>query len=682
MFEFLDFEGEQLLFPHKNTNSKFCPKNSQMKGILKRPNHIVNNPTEQICRKIDFDNDQETITVFPEADIIIPPKNLLHIPDLCELVNDFKKRGFMSFNITDNTKCSGSKFAIKSAAVFQSQNSNHRTPLNTLNNSFNTFNQEVQKNPVKNFDFGDQDFPVSPNLRQNKENSVKIKFTNKNKAQQTPTDKNSFFQNDITENDTYINNILKQTSLIDFNDLDDETQNNFFPTKPKSSAFRHDNKESQSNSSPHFLFDDDTTNKSIVVLPKKKKASKQEEIQNSIDTLYITQAISKQPIQPLFNNDETTTTISFKPNNDSIHHHDEISDEDNEITKADIDEQFESEHSVILPISNESLGKKHSFLNTSKDEFAIDSIQNEIDSIDIEHIMYGISKRHFLDLQSDISSKYENLNRLYSQISRHSQHALQILGEHPEEGRQLITFYALKGAEEILGRVRDCQENMSLFVIQARKYMKMLENAIHEAKEELERPKSSWDDFQATIQRLENMQKSKQTKNDDSAYYANKYRMLKSIIPFKVNSIHHNQIDNGKPIVKYSDGKNQNTSQMDNAIKLHVLVAKNQRARKKKEEMISLMSLVPGFFFDGKIFSCLISSDKPEENKLFRFALFIKIPSFYPWCYLSIDDNSIRSDFGLPKEEIKARIDQILKEQKLSPHPLTDLIQAIHAEFL
>lgn len=845
MFKIDTIDDTQLILPKKNTVSRFQQGNNFLNSgsERKRSLHIKKNISEsKVVRKLDFGNDQDTLTALPDITSLVAPSYSDQTPTLLDLANDFKNHGYLD-NENNNRNISGlnfsgsrpalkSSFKNKKSSISQIEDDSHfsnGSPLRPINaNTMNYQNGGISQikmtkffqNPEPNNSSNSiiPNLPPKSNRRENNNerrqglgNESGVKIIRPPPQNYQNFDANSTKTIDLTENDTYFKNLIQKEKLLNFSDIDKEmgnessfinnSNNSLTTLPPKNKKARKPlapkvyddepskNKNDTSGAFASNLFtnvpnDDDTNTNNLnsIILPKKSvtfggkknnnNANNIYDTNNSIDTMFIAQTISKQPMLANLNPDETNTNMNMSLNgsmnmgngrknnvrfinnsnrknefkeNEVFNFNQENNEEDNDITKADIDPEFESEHSAILPptedhtikFSNRNNNNNNNY-STSANNFIFPENSNHSGILknknnsrsklegsliqgsgsfignnnnnnnynsrlgndfginvvsDTSYIIghvNGLFSHQIKALSKDMSLKANNqLQRTNSIMSRfnntsfgNNPNILSIINEHKEEVSRLSFLYSLSAENEILCNLAMLHENRQLISRQMMHSMKTLKATISMAIEEINRPKSTMQDVQFAIARLEETKNrnNNQIKNGGSVF-TQKYNLLKQAIPFKVSSlssIPNFSVFNQNPnsvLVKCTYRAVEKREQLMNAESLHVKVSKFQRNRKLKNEMAYLMSVVPGFFCDGSKFSCLISS----LDKKIRFAIVLDIPSFYPWCYLTV--NTIRVDFGTTFEDVKEKIDEYLSSAKITPHPISDLVQALINEY-
>lgn len=823
MFEIDTTEDAQLILPKKNTVSRFqqgsglASSGSKSKRSLRV---IMNQPQSKIVRKLDFGNDQDTLTAFPDISAVVSPSVNVRVPSLADYVYDFKNMNFSGSNIANKSSLKSKKSNF--SQIEESEDFSNGSPLRPLNaNTINyqdgnisqtkrtKFFQKSEKSKASNSNVFN--FPPNPvkkentgmDKRQNNGNETGVKIIRPSAQINQNFDANSTKTIDLTENDTYFKNLIQKDKLIDFSDIENESgftnnnnsnnslailpQKNKKQRKPLAPKVYDDDEPTNKNDTSNIFSgnpnDDDTNTNNLnsIILPKKSvkfggKKNNAYDTNNSIDTMFIAQTISKQPMLANLNPDETNTNMNMSFNlNGSLNNgngrknnvrfinsnrnnepkeaefpnfnnkinsdFNENYEEDNDVTKADIDPEFESEHSAILPPhedhtikftnnnnnystsannfiftdnanpsgilknKNNSRSKLGSSLlqgsgsfiatnnNTSKLKFDFGS-DLFIDITPIIECINGLFSNQVISLSKDLNQKIVNqtqvtnsiMNRLTNASSRsNTNNIFNIMNDHKEETSKLSSFYSQYAINEILRNLLMLYENKQNLSRKMIFSMKSLKFTISMAIEELHRPKSTMHDVASAISRLEEAKNSSQQAKNNGSEYIEKYYQLKKSIPFKVSSLNSKNRPPGvvknqnSVLVACSFRAVKTKMELNNAELLHVKVSKSQRSRKLKNEMAFLMTVVPDFFFDGTRFSCVISSSDQSDEKRIRFAIVIVIPSFYPWCFLTVE--SIRVDFGITFEEVKEKVDSILSSAKITAHPLTDFIQELISEY-
>lgn len=798
MFQIDTFDDAQLILPKKSSGSRFQQGNDLVSGgsERKRSLHIKKN----IARKLDFGNDQDTLTAFPDISLSSTPSISVQTPSIKENARDFINLGYLNYE--SNNKSSSNLTFEAPALPLKSSLKKKKTSISQIEDE-NAFSNGSPLRPINPNVLNQQDngivhtkmtrFLQKSDRNTSNSNLSNLSFNSNNKRESNferrqgprnevgvkiirpPAQNNQNFDNstktiEFTENDTYFNNLIHKDQLIDFSNIDSEVENKSSITQPPKRRplgpkVYDDEPPSRNKKDTSCFFtnpinnngnDDDTNtnNLSSIILPKKnvKFGGKKNNIydtNNSIDTIYITQNVSKQPMLANLDPDETNTiqignnfknnvrfvnnnrNTDFKEKETPNFNHDNMDDEENDITKADIDPEFESEHSAILRPSEDHTIKfvgsntnnnfsasgnnfiftenaNHSGIlknkNSSRSRIGSSFFQENGSFIgntnnsrlgfdlgfdlssDTSYIIEnidGLFLNQITALSKDIRQKVSNIEQRTKMVLNkssvgNSPNILSIINENKEEVSKISSYFSICAANEILLDLAMLHENKQTLCRRMMQSSKTLKETISMAIEVLNKPKSTMEDVASAIARIE--EKKNQSKKEVSEF-AHKYDLLKKAIPFKVSSLKSNSTfsslnSNQKPVlVKCTYRAVEQKVQLNNAELLHVKVSKHQRTRKLKNEMSYLMTIAPDFYFDGSKFSCLISS----IDKRIRFAIFVNVPSFYPWCHLSVE--SIRVDFGVTFEEVKEKINSILSTLKITPHPLTDLVQALIDEY-
>ena len=565
---------------------------SRFSSGKKSPHNVVNRPnSSSIVRKINFENEQDTLTLAQE-NIISSPVSYVPCPNFKDIVVDYKK--YISSNNQSSIAVEGKLSSGNKLALLPTSKNNNSTFFNNEKGRF----------------FDNDNSPV-----------LLPKAKNKNK-----NDKNNKFA-DLTENDTYINGLIHQNKLLDFSDvLDDDNDNNldFVPIQTIKTI-----KQSRFNTKPNLPDDEITLPKKSVKFGQKKK----NDLNNSINTLYIEEAISKQQVMNL------------------------TDEEDECVTKADFDPDFESEHSAILP-------PKNTIFNDL-------NIQIRYDLNDFKIILRTLYKGIFNSMSADLKKRTNNNIQFIDSISNR----INIKQIQSVINENIIRLFEERSIHELLNNIYSIQQNQSLLIQQVDHLIQNLEITLDSASQELNRPKGT---INSVMDLIEKIKQSKKQEIEEK--HKEKYLALKSIIPFRVHSIFQNSNQNS--LSKFNNGEEDATVKctyraMTNTFKikssdiLHTKVSAFQRTRNLKDEVQYLMGIVPELFFDGSKFSCVISS----IDKQIRFAIVIDVPSFYPWCYLTLD--SLRIDFGGNHDDIKREIENILNSMEISQNPMTFLIESL-----
>ena len=839
MYEIDTNDDPQLILPKRNSVSRFQAGSSILNSgsERKRSLHINKNQQQsQVRRKIDFDHDQDTLTFLPEINLDDIPSNTIKMPTLESYVEEFRK-GYMNYEIPggDNKNNSGliydgTKLPKKSSfkkknnipQKDESVNLSNGSPLKSIDANVlpqpkkSSFFTSTDRNNSRNsgiFENQSNSKQKSNNFEKFKKigNEIGVKIARPSEKNNQNVETNTTKTMDLTEGDTFFTNLIKKEKLIDFGDIDNDTEiqssftnnnsNTSIPTLPPRKKTQRkpfalkvydddvsNNKKDLQGALPSNLpannfNDEDTTqnNNGSFILPKKgvkfgqKKNNNNYETNNSIDTMFIAQTVSKQPMLLSLNPDETNTNMnmSFNHNlnssmngsmnnslgrknnvkfvNNSNNRNNEIKtndfldfnpndDEEDDVTKADIDPEFESEHSAIL--APDDLPNTNKFnsnsINTNYNNSAANFIFNTNDNLShnsgilkngskskldasgsfisninsklgadlftntnfdislITESIRGLFSNQLAALATDMRQKANNhlqltnsaINRLTNpNIGNNTYSIANILNENRETATTLMTYYSLNASNEILGNLQMLHENKQFLCRKIMHSAKTLKFTIATAIEELHRPKSTMKDVMDAIAKFKEKKNNINNNENDGSEFIQKYLQLKSAIPFKISSLTSVNAplgfnkDPSTLLVKCTYRANEQKMELNNAERLHVEVSKLQRFRKLKNEIEYLMTIVPHFIYDRKNskFSCVISSNDQTNDKRIRFLIVVNVPSFYPWCFLSVE--SIRVDYGVTYEEVREKIESILSSMKISSHQLTDLVQALINEY-
>ncbi|OHT16992.1 hypothetical protein TRFO_41382 [Tritrichomonas foetus] len=779
IYEVEDFDGQPINKPRKQIQSRLC-SGSEKKYLVSNPEN-----SSKIIRKINFDNEQDTLTF--NQDVTVPSPVTVQTPDFKDLVNDFRR--FMEkYSPQNNSPISFQQPNPVSNIATKSKGLGMHSPLRQINgpsiqlpkkktfeSSFtkkrNSNNSSILMSPSRDSDFGVKKEP-NP-LRSNN-------GTNKT--------------NEFTFNDTMFNNLIDKDKLLNFSETETEFVFPALPPKSKSSlknknntnnnnnnakltfGFNTNHKEAKDNNSNtnkknESFFTQEGTKKKSVTFGKNKTSNF--DTKNSIDTLFIENELNHQPqqmINLLDEEDECVTKAEIDPDFESEHsailppmnegnrndgqnemtkfggdlglrnqnnfqnnllnHHSEINDDftginnqknnNNKLTGIDSEnttnenkinmnfglnhENSQANKSGILSMNNNSFSMKNensfetrnnhnhssftSRFTTQKENSHNNSrsftMNNELnivvdyDTKPTKKLVSGVYSNGLSAFSTDLQNKVNNFKQLFNTISnRFKADEYNVIISNPVF-KICINLYAESCYNELLKNILSLHESQQLLIRQMEYSSTSLKRTINEASEVLHRPKSTMNDVKNEVQKLE---EAKQRRYDDQ--YSEKYYQLKQLISFKVSSINNSPNTNNfqnptsdlnNVIVKCTFRSMENTLSLANSEFLHVKVSAFQRQRKLKNEMIYLMKTVPDFFFDGKMFSCVFSS-----LGSLRFAVVLNVPSFYPWCFLKLE--SIRVDFGANYNEMKEKIEAILSQMNLSPHPLSDFVQNVLQEF-
>ena len=361
-------------------------------------------------------------------------------------------------------------------------------------------------------------------------------------------------------------------------------------------------------------------------LPKRKSRVTFDESTTEVNTAFMAKAIANCPQMNL-----------------------DIDDEDLE-TKAVFDSRFDDEHSAILPRSS-----NHPFFLLKDYDLTLD--MPAFDRL-FKFLVGVFPKEKMQKLREKISAESEKILQEATKLSeQHQNKRIDIPNgdvvqemEHRCAGEAFaLLMQTVMPGLEFFAEVSDATE--------------VLQGALA-AVQRHSTPSAAMDDVDRMIEELR--ERSKQTRNGDGVN--EKYEQLRESLPFRVTRI-------AGSAVSAVCGREQISMKEITGDMLHARIANDERYKKFRSEFLELMTFVPDITFVDQMLSFVVSSEK----RGFRFAVVLKVPSYYPWCHCTV--LSVRIDFGVKLEDVLGTVKEVASGIPMGNKWLTRFIRKLFERF-
>ena len=362
-------------------------------------------------------------------------------------------------------------------------------------------------------------------------------------------------------------------------------------------------------------------------LPKRKSRVTFDDSTAEVNTAFMAQAIANCPQMNL-----------------------NIDDEDIE-TKTVFDSNFDDEHSAILPTQVSQPFFVLKDYDLTVDIPAFDAL--------FEFLVGAFPRRALRQLKEEITAENERVFQEATRLSeQHKARDIELpSGDVAQEMEHRCAAEALGFVmEKIMPRLEFLQQMHAAADVLLKAQLAVQRQST---------PSTAMDDVDEIIEQL------KQTRTTDNQN-DERYGQLRSTLPFKVTKL---VTRTPSPSVSAICGGERITMKEVTGDLLHARIANDQRYKRFRAEFLELMKIAPDIMFVDEMLSFVVSTEKLGM----RFAVVLKVPSYYPWCLCTV--SSIRVDFGATLDETLKTVNGIASSISMGDKWLTRFVRALFDHF-